>query len=49
MKPVTNDEVLAVFRANLDNLRRVLLAMIETLPDTSASPARNCLAAARFE
>ena len=49
IKPVTNDEVLAVFRANLDNLRRVLLAMIETLPDTSASPARNCLAAARFE
>jgi len=48
-QPVTNDEVLAVFTANLDSLRRVLLRMIETLPDTSASPARHCLAAARFE
>ncbi len=48
-KPVTNEEVLAVFTANLDNLRRVLVRMIETLPDTSDSPARNCLAASRFE
>lgn len=48
-KPVTNDEVLAVFTANLDNLRRVLVRLIETLPDTSQSPARNCLAASRFE
>jgi 5'-methylthioadenosine phosphorylase len=48
-RPVTNEEVLAVFTANLDNLRRVLVRMIETLPDTSHSPARNCLAASRFE
>ena len=46
---VTNDAVAAVFAANLDNLRRALLRMIETLPDTSASPARTALAAARFE
>jgi 5'-methylthioadenosine phosphorylase len=48
-RPVTNDEVLAVFTENLGNLRRVLFRMIETLPDTSASPARHCLAASRFE
>jgi len=47
--PVTNDEVLAVFRANLDKLRSVLFRMIATIPDTSASPARNCLATSRFE
>jgi 5'-methylthioadenosine phosphorylase len=47
--PVTNDEVLAVFTANLDKLRGVLYQMVETLPDTSGSPARNCLAAARFQ
>ena len=47
--PVTNDEVLAVFTANIDKVRGVLFRMIETLPDTSASPARNCLASARFE
>lgn len=47
--PVTNDEVLAVFTANLDNLRRVLRRMIETLPDTSASPARSVLSVSRFE
>ena len=47
--PVTNDDVLAVFTANLDNLRRVLRRMIETLPDTSASPARSALSVSRFE
>ncbi len=36
------------FRTTLDTLRSVLLHMIETLPDTSGSPARNCLAASRF-
>ena len=48
VEPVTNDEVLAVFSANLEKLRGVLHQMVETLPDTSESPARNCLAAARF-
>lgn len=48
VQPVTNDEVLAVFTANLDKLRGVLYQMVETLPDTSGSPARNCLAASRF-
>ncbi len=47
--PVTNDEVLAVFTANLDNLRRVLRRMIENLPDTSQSPARSVLSVSRFE
>ena len=47
-RPVTNDEVLRVFSENLDNLRRVLRRMIETLPDTSDSPARNHLAQARL-
>lgn len=47
--PVTNEEVLAVFRANTDKLRRVLFRMIETMPDTSSSPARHCLSVSRFE
>ncbi|MBC7808659.1 MAG: S-methyl-5'-thioadenosine phosphorylase [Akkermansiaceae bacterium] len=47
--PVTNDEVLAVFTANLDNLRNVLRRMVETLPDTSPSPARSVLSVSRFE
>jgi len=47
--PVTNDEVLAVFTANLDNLRRVLRRMIEIMPDTSESPARSALSVSRFE
>ncbi|MDX1933314.1 MAG: S-methyl-5'-thioadenosine phosphorylase [Capsulimonadales bacterium] len=46
--PVTNQEVVDMFRANLDRLRRLIFGMIETLPDTSESPARNCLAHARF-
>ncbi len=46
---VTNDDVLAVFTANLDKLRRVLRRMIENMPDTSASPARSVLLSSRFE
>jgi len=46
---VTNEEVMRVFRANMDKLRGVLFQMIETLPDTSDSPARNCLAASRMK
>jgi 5'-methylthioadenosine phosphorylase len=45
---VTNDAVLAVFQANLETLRRVLFRLIETLPDTSTSPARESLVGARF-
>ena len=45
---VTNAAVIDAFRANLGTLKGVVLRLIETLPDTSASPARNCLAAARF-
>jgi len=48
-KPVTNDDVLEVFKANLDALRGVLVQMVETLPDTSASPSRSILARSRFE
>jgi 5'-methylthioadenosine phosphorylase len=47
--PVTTEEVMTVFRANLDKLRSVVVRLVETLPDTSASPARNCLSAARFD
>jgi 5'-methylthioadenosine phosphorylase len=47
-KPVTNQEVVEAFRANLEMLRGVILQMVETLPDTSDSPARNCLAVSRF-
>lgn len=47
-KPVTNQDVVDMFRANLDKLRGVVLEMIETLPDTSESPARHCLAVSRF-
>jgi 5'-methylthioadenosine phosphorylase len=46
--PVTNQAVVEAFRANLGRLRDVVLQMVETLPDTSASPARNCLALSRF-
>lgn len=45
---VTNDDVLAVFTANLDKLRGVLHQMVETLPDTSQSPSRHVLARSRF-
>ncbi len=46
---VTNEEVMRVFRANMDKLRGVLFQMIETLPDTSESPARHCLDASRMK
>lgn len=46
--PVTNQEVVRMFRANLGTLKSIVLRMVETLPDTSSSPARNCLAASRF-
>lgn len=48
IKPVTNDEVLRVFEANKAKLKDVLFRMIETLPDTSQSPARNHLVHARL-
>jgi 5'-methylthioadenosine phosphorylase len=48
IEPVTNQAVVDQFRANLDKLRGIVVQMVETLPDTSASPARNCLAASRF-
>ena len=47
-KAVTNQDVIEIFRANLNNLRKVVLRFVETLPDTSESPARNCLAVSRF-
>jgi 5'-methylthioadenosine phosphorylase len=47
-KPVTNQEVVDAFRASLEHLRGAVLEMIETLPDTSNSPARHCLAVSRF-
>jgi 5'-methylthioadenosine phosphorylase len=46
--PVSHQEVIEAFRANLDRLRGVVNQMIDTLPDTSASPARHSLATARF-
>lgn len=46
--PVTNQEVVDMFRKNSGTLQQIVLKMVETLPDTSQSPARNCLAASRF-
>ena len=46
--PVTNRDVADQFAASLPRLRDLVLGMIETLPDTSASPARHSLASARF-
>ena len=48
VQPVTHHEVFALFKANLETLRGLVFRIIETLPDTSASPARNCLAVSRF-
>lgn len=45
---VTSQEVVEMFRANQEKLRGVVLQLVETLPDTSQSPARHCLAASRF-
>ena len=47
-QPVTHHEVFAMFKENLETLRGLISRIIETLPDTSASPARNCLAVSRF-
>lgn len=47
-KPVSNADVVAAFKASLETLRGVVVQMIETLPDTSTSPARHCLAESRF-
>jgi 5'-methylthioadenosine phosphorylase len=46
--PVTNQDVVDMFRANTDRLRQLIVTMLENLPDTAASPARNCLAVSRF-
>lgn len=46
--PVSNQDVVDMFRVNMDKLKGVLLQMVETLPDTSQSPARHCLALSRF-
>lgn len=48
IQPVTNEELLRVFSDNIATLRKALFRMIETLPDTSRSPARNHLAQARL-
>ena len=45
---VTSDAVMAVFAANIERLRGLLLELVETLPDTSASPARTALRGARL-
>lgn len=45
---VTSEAVIAVFKANIEKLRRLLFALVETLPDTSASPARVALTGARL-
>jgi len=45
---VTNVAVVEAFKASLGTLKDVVLQIIETLPDTSSSPARNCLAESRF-
>ena len=46
--PVTNQDVVDMFKANVAKLGRVIARMVDTLPDTSASPARNCLSVSRF-
>lgn len=46
--PVTADEMLRVFKENNVKLRDALFAIIETLPDLSASPAKTCLQFARI-
>ena len=46
---VTSEAVMAVFKANIENLRLVLFALVETLPNTRSSPARTALKGARLE
>lgn len=41
--PVSHAEVMRVFAANIGNVRKVLTAMIQDFPDTSASPARSAI------
>ncbi|WP_309686016.1 S-methyl-5'-thioadenosine phosphorylase [Armatimonas sp.] len=45
---VTHETVLKVFAANIENLRGLLAELVETLPDTSASPAKTALMEARL-
>jgi 5'-methylthioadenosine phosphorylase len=45
--PVTHHEVLQVFAANIERLRGLLAKIVETLPDTTASPNRHILSASR--
>lgn len=45
---VTNQDVVDMFRKNLGTLQQIVVKMVEGLPDTSQSPARNCLASSRF-
>jgi len=45
---VTSDAVMAVFAANIENLRGVLVELVATLPDTHQSPARTALTGARL-
>lgn len=45
---VTSEAVMAVFQANIESLRGVLFELVQTLPDTSASPARIALIGARL-
>jgi 5'-methylthioadenosine phosphorylase len=46
--PVTHHEVFQVFAANIERVRTLLGRMVETLPDTSASPNRSVLSVSRF-
>ncbi len=42
-EPVSHAEVMRVFAANIGNVRKVLVSMVQDFPDTSASPARTAL------
>lgn len=46
--PVTTEDMLVVFQANMDNLKGVIFDIVASLPDTADSPARHALAPARF-
>jgi 5'-methylthioadenosine phosphorylase len=49
VEPVTHDAVLRVFRENNDKLRRLLLTIIEQLPDTRTCSCATALRHARVE
>lgn len=49
VKPVTHEEVLRVFAANNEKLRRLLLAIIEALPGERRCACASALADARIE